>query len=197
MVQTIDKEGLTGNRMIPKDSNQVSDEQLMQGYVLSRNTEYYTLLYNRYFTVLSKYLYWLCGDMEKSKDIAQNIFVKLYTRPELFDQSGNFKVWLFSIAKNNWKNDLRSSSSQLKLRNSLAQLTPHKEDLEEIELDQGNAKRKIENAMMKLSEKHREVITLKYSSNLSIQEMAEVLNCSSGTIKSRLFYALTKMKKLM
>ena len=52
----------------------------------------------------------------------------------------------------------------------------------------------VQKAIAQLSESHREVIVLKYSENLTIKEMSQILDCSEGTIKSRLYYALSHLR---
>jgi len=172
----------------------ISDEQLMHLYSSTKRSEIFTTIYERHFKSLVKYLLWLCGDSNAAKDITQNIFIKIYNKPHLFDASKNFKVWLFSIAKNDWKNYMRKQSNQSKLM-----IEVKNSYLPNITIDEqffNNDKfQKVKCAIDQLSENHKEVIILKYSNNLTIKEIAEILNCSEGTIKSRLFYALKNLKK--
>ena len=55
----------------------------------------------------------------------------------------------------------------------------------------------MNNAIGQLSEIHREMIILKYSNNLTIKEISQVLACSEGTVKSRLYYAINNLKDLI
>jgi len=173
-----------------------SDEDLMTLFINTKRAEIFTMIYQRYFKSLVKYLFWLSNNSEAAKDITQNVFIKIYNRPHLFDTSKNFKVWLLSIAKNEWKNYLRKKSNQSKLlkevKNTHLPILEMKEDFFYEEKFQ-----KIKRAINLLSENHQEVIILKYSNNLTIKEIAEVLDCSEGTIKSRLFYALKNLKEVI
>lgn len=174
--------------------NNVSDEQLMHLYNSTKKAAIFTTIYKRHFKSLVKYLLWLCGDSDAAKDITQNIFMKIYNKPHLFDASKNFKVWLFSIAKNDWKNYVRRQSNQSKLMTNFKN-----SNLPSIQIDEQlfseDKFQKVKSAIDDLSESHKEVIILKYSNNLTIKEIAEILNCSDGTVKSRLFYALNNLKK--
>lgn len=172
----------------------LSDEMLMTYFLKEANQQCYTELYRRYFKPLVKYLIWLGTDAETSSDIVQNIFIKIYLQPHLFDVNREFKVWIFSIAKNHWKNDMRRQSNRTKLHLSIRQILPNVEiDAESI---QGDKLQKVRQAINLLPEDHKEVILLKYSSHLTIKEIAGVMDCKEGTVKSRLFYALKKLQKL-
>lgn len=169
-----------------------SDEELMQHFIQTKKAELFAVIYQRHFVSLSKYLNWLIDDLEQAKDIAQNIFIKIHDNPSLFDPSANFKVWLLSIAKNQWRNVMRKKSFR---RNSLKEFSEYAQHgQEEIRQKDDFRKLLVKKAMKELTANHKEVIVLKYSNNLRIHEIAVVLNCSEGTVKSRLFYALNNLK---
>ena len=171
--------------------DQLSDEELMANFIHQKDQKSFELLYQRYFDSLSKYLGWLNNDLGKGKDIAQNIFLKIYQKPNSFDYSKVFKIWLFSIAKNQTKNEWRNEALRIKHQNLFS-------DQQKITASQNipndTRLRDLKSALDSLSENHREVFVLKYSNNLTIQEISEICNCSVGTVKSRLFYALQKLK---
>ena len=180
--------------MNQSEQQDVSDEVLMGLFQSKKESKLFELLYNRHFVSLSKYLYWLTNDVERGKDIAQDIFYKVYNEPDLFNSSQSFKVWLFSIAKNRWKNHIRKRSIELRHKKHVSKESSPNEKPDEISPN-GPRIKKVESAMNLLSESHREVVTLKYLNNLTIDEIAEISNCSKGTIKSRIFYALKNLKK--
>jgi len=175
----------------------LSDEALMEIFVKHQDKAAFICLYKRYFVPLSKYIAWLSNDWEQGRDIAQNIFLKVYQKPSLFDSLQNFKIWLFSIAKNRWKNELRNATVRSQHR-LLASLETEKV-LPEYEIEETNKNRikldQIQLALEDLSEAHKEVFVLKYLNNLTIKEISEICECSEGTVKSRLFYALKKLKE--
>jgi len=177
-----------------QNHSNISDEKLMNLYIKTKRSEIFTTIYRRNFKTLTKYLFWLCGDLEAAKDITQNIFMKVYNKPQLFDPSKNFKVWMFSIAKNDWKNYLRQRANQTKVLTNVKKISLPSITVDE-QLFNEDRFRKVRSAIDKLSENHKEAVILKYSNNLTIKEIATVLNCSEGTVKSRLFYALKNLKK--
>ncbi|MCP4442670.1 MAG: RNA polymerase sigma factor [Aureispira sp.] len=170
----------------------LEDEELVVLFVQHQDEKAFSSLYKRYFLSLAKYIGWLTNDRSKGKDIAQNIFLKIYQSPTLFDTSRRFKTWLFVIAKNQWKNELRNHSNREKHKKILAITLGQKEETTE-----DNRLKNLSKALEQLTEAHKEVFVLKYSNGLTIKEIAQILDCSEGTVKSRLFYALKKTKEFL
>jgi len=149
-------------------------------------------LYNKHFIGVNKYLFWLSKDTERSKDITQDIFIKVYEKPHLFDNTKTFKPWIFTVAKNHWKNEIRHTSTQEKHYEYLSQIQNHLPIESE---DHAGRLQELNKAVYELSEIHKEVFILKYINNFSIKEISEICDCSEGTVKSRLFYALQNIRK--
>ena len=172
-----------------------SDEELMQLYISKGDKASYSELYNRYSKPLYKYFIWNTRNTEISADLRQNVLLKLYTDPQLFDPSRNFKVWLFSIAKNFWKNEMRNMAIANK-NLEIASKSPYAQQTDDQSFVPDVLRlNKIYKKIDQLSDIHKEVIVLKYSSNLTITEISQFLECSEGTVKSRLFNAINNLKK--
>lgn len=172
--------------------SQPSDEALLERFAQHKDRKAFDTVYNRYFFSLCKYLGWLTQESDTGADIAQNIFLKLLEQPQVFDTRRNFKVWLYSSAKNQWKNELRNRSTRAgHLKTLTASDTYFTSELE----DKDNRLKAVFAAVNQLNEIHREVFVLKYSNGLSIQEISEVCQLAEGTVKSRIFNALQQIKK--
>ena len=169
----------------------------MQQFISSRKREDFSVIYQRNHQELFRFIRWLSGDRELAEDITQNVFLKVFCKPQLFDPNKSLKVWLFSIAKNHWKNELRKRGvAKLHQEN-----TPESDESEQVfhavSSDTPSETTRLNQAMNSLSSAQREVVVLKYTNNLSIAEIAAFLNCSEGTVKSRLFYALKNLKEIV
>lgn len=183
-------------RLITSKNRDLSDEELMKEFTSQNSTEAFEIIYHKYFVQVTKYLFWITQDLDQSKDIAQNIFIKIYDKPNLFDPEKNFKIWLFTIAKNNGKNYLRDQSIKKKHLKSIVKEVKSADNTMEEYIPDNNAEF-IKKQIHLLSDIHKEVLLLKYSSNLTVSEISEILGCSVGTIKSRLFYAIKNLKKII
>lgn len=170
-----------------------SDEELMKLFVLNNNELAFGEVYKRYFNPLTKYIGWLSKDVDLSKDIVQTVFSKLYSHPELYKLDKNFKTWVYVNAKNKLKNQWRDVKNRDRIL-SESQFLHQASFLDAID---DSKMMQVTEALEQLSESHKDIFVLKYSSNLTIKEISEIYNCSQGTVKSRLFYAMKKMKEIM
>lgn len=179
-----------------QDHKDLSDEKQMELFLADQKAELFTPIYKRYFPLLTKYVTWLTQDQVTAKEIAQIVLIKVYEKPELFDPSRNFKVWLFTIARNQLRNNRRNALNRFKhqiqfsrFESSLPGTDPREHEQATLELTY--------HAVNRLSDHHKEVILLKYSSNFTIEEISQILSCKEGTIKSRLFYAIQSLRKII
>ncbi|MBD3182028.1 sigma-70 family RNA polymerase sigma factor [Candidatus Poribacteria bacterium] len=129
------------------------------------------------------------------EDVAQEIFIRAFKKIKKFHYKSNFSTWLTRLAVNYCINYIRKSRRLkilpvgLELKNKFAS----QEVQNRVELSE---KMKILNSSIeKLSPKQKAVIILHYFEEYSCQEIAEILDCSAGTVKSRLFNARNKLRK--
>jgi RNA polymerase sigma-70 factor (ECF subfamily) len=143
-------------------------------------------------------VYNLTANREDASDLTQDAFIKAFQSINRFQGNCSFFTWLYRIAVNTTlshlrKNRLRSFFSLEKLQEDgvntqvLEQLTDKKGADRDTYLQE--LKEKLNEAMQKLSIPHRTVITLFEIDGLSHSEIAEVMGCSEGTVRSRLHYA--------
>ncbi len=171
-----------------------TDESLM-AQMAKGDEQAFDQLYLRYSQKLLNYFHRMLNfDEARAQDMLQDIFMKVIEKPHLFDPRRKFSTWIFAVASNMIKNEYRSRSvrSVMTYPEDLGQLDIPREAEEEW-LDLAQFGRCLEIELSQLSEKHREVFVLRYQEGMSIREIAEVMICSEGTVKSRLFYALRKL----
>lgn len=143
-------------------------------------------------------VYNMTSNREDASDLTQDAFIKAFQSINRFQGQSSFFTWLYRIAVNSTLTHLRKAKLRTffsfekineddKTTELLAQLTDKKgadRDLYVRELQE-----KLNEAMQKLSIKHRTVVTLFEIDGLSHEEIAEVVGCSVGTVRSRLHYA--------
>lgn len=172
----------------------LSDEALM-GHVVQGDTRAFDVLYQRYSQKLLHYFFRMLNhDEGRAQDLLQDLFVKVIEKPQLFDPQRKFSTWLFAIASNMVKNEYRSRQvrSVMTYPEDMSALDLPTEALEEA-LNRQHFGRCLQAELQTLSEAHREVFILRYQEGMSIREISEVMTCSEGTVKSRLFYALRNL----
>jgi len=160
-------------------------------------------LYLRYSKPLMVYFSQLLRrDEEKAADFVQDLFTKIITKPELIDASRSFKSWVYVVANNMCKNEykrlsIRNEKDVLNEWDESNSLSNEQEWNGAKHTDQKIVKRAFDEAILKLEDKHREVVEMRHIIGMSIKEMAETLNTQEGTIKSRLFYATKQLAQLL
>ena len=153
----------------------------------------FTHLYDRYAKKMYHYFYrMLWNDVEKAHDFTQDLFSKIIEKPEMYKEGKKFSSWFYSIAANMCKNEYRSAE----VRSRAAKEIEHRDtnsSLNYEKTDEGFFKRDLDQAMNLLNDEQRIAFIMKYKQGFKIKEIAECLECSEGTVKSRLFYALKKL----
>lgn len=173
----------------------LSDEELMS-LVLNGDRLAFGEVYDRYSDRLLRYFYrMLWQDRELAEDKVQDLFVKIIRKPEQYDPGRSFRVWIFSVAANMCKNEYKRaevrSNAAGEIRYSNPSATSADQISDMVELADFHAA--LEHEVSLLEPHHRDSFTLRYKEELSIKEISQVLGCSEGTVKSRLFYAVRKL----
>jgi len=155
-------------------------------------------LIRKYRERLFGVVYNLTSNREDTADLVQDAFIKAFQSINRFQGQSAFFTWLYKIAVNTTlshlrKNRLRTFFSLEKIQEEdpsakiLAELSEHAGADRDAYLRE--LQEKLNEAMQKLSIKHRTVITLFEIDGLSHAEIAEIMECSEGTVRSRLHYA--------
>lgn len=174
----------------------MSDEQLML-LTAGKDQRAFSELYDRYSTPLLNYFFrMLWKDREKAEDFMHDLFTKLIHKPHLYQEGRNFKTWLYSIANNMCKNEYRSQEVR---KNTVKMDAPNvagENGMETIKaMDRADFDRELTAALSQLDEIKRSAFEMRYYRELSIKEISEVMDCSEGTVKSRLFYTIKILNK--
>jgi RNA polymerase sigma-70 factor, ECF subfamily len=166
---------------------QLGDVAAFDGLILKYRERVFGIVYN------------MTANREDAADLTQDAFIKAFQSINRFGGQSSFFTWLYRIAINSTLSHLRKH----RLRSffsleSIDEDAPVSRELIAALTDKSGAdrdtfvrelKEKLNEAMQKLSIKHRTVVTLFEIDGLTHQEIAEVMDCSVGTVRSRLHYA--------
>lgn len=178
------------------ESRQVQEEDLVQQAV-SGNQQAFARLYESYFEKIYRYVYLKIGDREEAEDMTQQVFLQAYRSVRSFKYRGTpFSAWLFRIAHNQMVDFLRKKSKK-----------PLSIDVEEtntgeIEDPEATAELNINiqelcRAAKCLTKAQQEVISLRFSGGLSIEQVARVMGKSEGAVKALQHAAVLSLRKLL
>lgn len=172
-----------------------TDNELMQS-VVEKNSLAFSELYDRYSGMLTNYFYkMLWQDEEKAQDFMQDLFTKIVQKPTLFDTRRNFKTWMFSVANNMCKNEYRKQAIRKNTSYDLDENYQIKDTaMDALDSLQDSQFSEVLNQELELlDEKQKSTFVMRYFQDMSIKEIADTLDISEGTVKSRLFYTLKKL----
>src|SRR6516164_11564511 len=165
--------------------------------------EAYDELVRRYQERIYATVYHMTANHEDANDLAQEAFIKAYHALKSFKGGSSFYTWVYRIAVNKTINFLkqRKNRAQISLNDldfnaehdpDLVALISHKTPRRDVGL--AELQEKLNAAMQKLSEYHRLVVTLHDVQGLSHEEIAKIMDCNIGTVRSRLFYARQQLQ---
>lgn len=176
-----------------QDLETFSDNTLMLK-VKDGNLDKLGLLFERYKKPLFGFFYNMNKDAELSEDLVQNVFFRILKYRHLFRGEGDFKTWMFHIARNvnhdhYRKNKLGKTESVESWENRLGH-----DDAYSVQLQQDEETKVLSMALDRLPADKREVILLSKYQEKKYKEIGEILGCSEGAVKVKVFRALQDLK---
>ena len=153
-------------------------------------------LFERYKRPLFGFFYGMSKDPELCEDLVQNVFFRILKYRYLFRGEGDFRTWMFHIARNvhhdhyrkmKWKGKDDLAQWEEKLSTGENRQTAFQED-EEMQL--------LSLAMDRLPEDKREILLLSKYQDRKYREIAEILGCTEGAVKVKVFRALQELREV-
>src|SRR5437762_4604567 len=163
----------------------------------------YDDLIRRYQERIHATIYHMTANHEDANDLAQETFIKGYQALKSFKGDSSFFTWVYRIAVNKTINFLKQRKNKTHMSlNDLDFNAEHDPDLVALVSDKTprrdvnliELQEKLNAAMQKLSEIHRLVVTLHDVQGLSHEEIGKIMDCNTGTVRSRLFYARQQLQ---
>jgi RNA polymerase sigma-70 factor (ECF subfamily) len=184
--------------------HQRSDEDLIAEFQ-SDNVAAFDLLVGRYKDPLTNFVYRFLGDWEECNDVVQETFIRLYRNKHSYKPVAKFSTWLYTIATN-------LARTQLRRRNRwrFLSLSPRGKDDPEPQFDLPDdatspdrlaesalLDERIQKALDALSAKYKEVIVLRDIQDLSYEQIADITGLNLGTVKSRINRARAQLQEML
>ncbi len=175
----------------------ISDEDLIIR-LSEGNSQALEELYRRFSQRLLSYLlHMLGGNSAKAQDFLQDVFLKLIEKAAAFKPQYKAGSWLFTIAGNLCKNEYRrlsraANALEENIDNQSFSSYWDKQDSMES-LDKEKFKETLYKKLYMLNPENRSIFLLRFHEELTVKEIASIMNCPEGTVKSRLHYTVRKL----
>jgi len=183
-----------------KDAS-VTDNSLVSEFI-SGNDEAFAQLVTRYKDSITNYLNMMVGDYDIAVDLSQETFLRVYRSIDRYSNLYQFSTWIYRIATNLAIDEIRyrKRRGQVFYKNVLGNRQNGENEGREFEITDARrnpseeilrkeSSRILEDAIRSLPKKYRTAFIMKEVQELPYDAIAKVLNCSPGTIKSRLHRA--------
>ena len=136
----------------------------------------------------------LCGDDHEAEDLAQETFVEAWRSLQRFDGRARFSTWLYGILRHRFLKARRKSRPVIE-RNCETIEQPSREAEPPAAIEQAEEATLVLAALAVLPDEHRAVLELRFFADASLAEIATLLGCPLGTVKSRLHHGLEKLRR--
>jgi RNA polymerase sigma-70 factor (ECF subfamily) len=167
------------------------------------DTSAYEELVSRYYSKIYGLIYGMLSSREDAEDVTQEVFVKAWKALGHFREQASFYTWIYRIAINRAINfrkrrnrrktvQFEEFDPDIKQAESYKEFSSKGSVLRKMNLSE--FQKKMNDALLTLSDKHRAVVIMHDVQGMSHTEIAGILGCSEGTARSRLFYARKRLQ---
>ncbi len=187
--------------------NRMTDAQLIDKFLNGHVSAFNTLVW-RWEKSLYNFVLRYMGDREEAKDICQKSFIRAYKKLGHLQEPEKFSTWLYQIAVNICRDELKRrkrrtlfsldamQANENGVNSEIAALKSDGKSNPEAVAENRNAFELIRKALQEIPEEQRVVIIMKEYQGLKFTEIAEVLEISVNTTKSRMYYGLSALRKV-
>jgi RNA polymerase sigma-70 factor (ECF subfamily) len=154
-------------------------------------------LVERYDARLLFYLRRLLGSAAEAEDLRQEVWLTVVRKLATLEDPGAFRTWLYRVARHHAISWLRKRRAEI----SLDEADPRGEGVAEVEADESalsvEEAAAVYAALDRLSPSHREMLSLRFLGGLTYEEIAGVVDCPVGTVRSRIHYAKSALRAVL
>lgn len=160
--------------------------------------ESFGLLYDHYFEQIYRFIFLKVNHKEDAQDLTHQVFLQAFKKIGDYEEKGfPFSSWLYKIARNEIIDFYRSKKTNVALEELENVLTDANQENIKDRLDLKIQIEKVRLALKKIKPEYQDVIIMRFIEDLSIKEVAEILNKTEGAIKLIQHRAIASLKKIL
>src|ERR671937_19550 len=176
-------------------AQETSDEALI-GLIADGDKRAMQVLYARHNVRVYRFILRLTGNQSLAEDLVSEVFLDVWRQAEAFEAKSQVSTWLLAIARYKALSALRRRTEEQLDDRMAATIEDGADDAETVVYNK-DRNAIIQKCLTELSPAHREVIDLVYYHEKSVEEVARIVGVPPATVKTRMFYARTKMADLL
>ncbi|WP_010182504.1 RNA polymerase sigma factor [Aquimarina agarilytica] len=148
-----------------------------------------------------KRLYWHIRKLvlihEDANDVLQNTYLKIYKNIDSFKGNSSIHTWMYRIAYNESIDFLKAKQKRLKLSSEEINTKILEALKEDVYFEGDQIQFKLQEALLKLPEKQKQVFVMKYYDDLKFKEISEIIGTSEGALKASYHHAVKKIERFL
>ena len=189
----------------PNRSPEAEEDTLLVKAAKDGDEDAFSQLYEKYRERVYRIAYRHVRDKEKALDLTQDAFIKAFQSLQRFREDSSFYTWLFRITYNSCIDHLRSAKNkrlgeineEIMNQERLPNMNRSIEQRPAEVAEENELRERLDEALEQLPEAQRSVFVMHVMEQLQYKEIAEVMDCSIGTVMSRLHYARQKLQGIL
>ena len=181
---------------------ELTDEQLIKKFQDGDVGAYNQIVY-RYKDRLLNFIYRFLNDLDRSEDLVQDTLLKLYTHKDSYKEIAKFSTWLYTIAANLARTELRKIKRRKTFSVTELSYENREFNIASSDLDPGeyhfskNFEKNVQQALAELPDDFKTIIILRDIQELSYEEISKIVDVPLGTVKSRINRGRVKLQQLL
>jgi RNA polymerase sigma-70 factor (ECF subfamily) len=176
--------------------NEKTDEYLMIAFC-DGDDQAFAEIVRRYKDRIVSYIYKYTRDLERSEEIAQEVFIRVFRSRDRYSVKAKFSTFIYRIAMNLSYNEVRDRKRRKTDATEDFPTLSREKDNPELRVTKDETERLVLQGINKLPPRYREVVMLCDLEDLSYKEAGKILNISVGTVQSRLSRGRIKLKQIL
>jgi RNA polymerase sigma-70 factor (ECF subfamily) len=180
----------------PRMEHRPEDSALMLRY-RDGDVAAFEILYRRHKDALFRYLLRLCRQRAAAEDVFQEVWGKIIKSRENYRPTAKFTTFLYHVAHNCFVDYIRRNKRHGNTADIEPDSQPDSRDCPEMLVEKSLARRRLDAALRSLPDEQRDVFLLYEEGGLGLDEIATITDCKRETAKSRLRYAVRKLREAM
>jgi RNA polymerase sigma-70 factor (ECF subfamily) len=180
-------------------SHQAPDEapdEALLALIAGRDKRALQSLYGRHHLRVYRFALRFLNDEAAAEDTVSEVFIDVWRQAGRFEGRSQVTTWLLAIARNKALSLLRRRSAE-ELDDEVAEFIEDPSDNPEIAMQKTQRASVLQDCLTQLSPAHREIVDLVYYHEKTVEEVAEIIDVPTNTVKTRMFYARKRIGELM
>ena len=176
---------------------ETTGDTLLVKKVQSGDAKAFQQLVERWQKKIHRFAYRILQDSDDASEITQKTFIKVYHKLDTLDEPQKFPAWIYRVANNLCLDEMKRAGRRKAVPLDYRQEHSGSNGSPEKQLQQKELGEVLRQAMMMIPDEQRTVIIFKEYEGLTFREIAEILDESENTIKSRMYYGLKALRKVL